>query len=173
MFKNKNKKDLITDIVFFNVLIGVLIGTNIFLKPISISGASMNNTLFNGAFGYSVKTKEDEEFYRGEIVIIKMNDDNGKEKYIVKRIIGLPGEIVSCKNGNVYINGVELDEDTYALGNTENIGTVLLGDDEYFVLGDNREHSSDSRVYGTFKSEQFVSKHMFIINSVTRFGYHE
>ena len=165
-----SKKDVIQYLVFLAVLTGVLLTFNCYLKPISVSGHSMDDTLFDGAYGYSVLFKDNDTLERGEIVVVSVESDDGS-KYIVKRVIGLPGETLTCSNGKVYVDGVELEED-YVLGNTENVN-IALGDDEYFVLGDNREHSSDSRVYGTITTDQVLSKHLFIINSISHFGYYE
>lgn len=169
IYLKENKKDVIYYVVFFAVLTSLLLLVNCVLKPVSVNGHSMDNTLFDGAYGYSVLFKDGDALERGEIVVVSVESDDGS-KYIVKRVIGLPGETLTCNNGKVYIDGVELKED-YTLGNTENVN-ITLGEDEYFVLGDNREHSSDSRVYGAITTDQVLSKHLFIINSLSYFGYH-
>ena len=83
---------------------------------------------------------------RFDIAIFKYPDD--ESQLFVKRIIGLPGETVQVKDGAVYINGELLDEN-YGAEPMNNAGIaaepITLGEDEYFVLGDNRNHSSDSR----------------------------
>ena len=84
---------------------------------------------------------------RGDIVIFKYPDDESVD--YLKRIIGLPGETVQVKDGYVYINGEKLESDIYGKEVMQSAGIaaepITLGDDEYFVLGDNRNNSSDSR----------------------------
>ena len=88
---------------------------------------------------------------RSDIVVIKDPTDGA---YVVKRIIAMPGEAVLFKNGKVYVNGKKLPEPylqpwqktfTYS-GPQEQM--IICGKDQYFVLGDNRDNSFDSRVYG-------------------------
>ena len=114
----------------------------------SVIGDSMEPVLWNGQeilinrIGYKLSTPK-----RGDVVVFLPNG-NENSHYYVKRVIGLPGEKVLIENGNVYINGQLLDEDdTYdkisdaGIAQTE----LELGNDEYFVLGDNRNSSEDSR----------------------------
>ena len=83
--------------------------------------------------------------------------------YYIKRIIGLPGETVQVKDGAVYINGEQLDEH-FGAEPMVNAGIaaepITLGEDEYFVLGDNRNHSSDSREpsVGVLKRDQLIGR---------------
>lgn len=86
---------------------------------------------------------------RGDIIGFDFVDTD-KEKYkVIKRVIGLPGETVSFKDGCVYINDVKLDESEYIDENMETncIATFTVPEDSYFVLGDNRENSYDSRYW--------------------------
>lgn len=114
----------------------------------SVIGDSMEPVLWNGQeilinrIGYKLSTPK-----RGDVVVFLPNG-NENSHYYVKRVIGLPGEKVLIENGNVYIDGQLLEEDdTYdkisdaGIAQTE----LELGNDEYFVLGDNRNSSEDSR----------------------------
>ena len=84
---------------------------------------------------------------RGDIVVIRVPSQG--EELLIKRVIGLPGEMVEIRDGNVYIDGQLLDE-PYANGSTRQgrIGRVIVPALQVFVMGDNRAHSNDSRSFG-------------------------
>ena len=107
-----------------------------------VHGESMMPRVEENTWGLAVRLPL-EKIERFDIVIIKNND-----KYIIKRAIGLPGEHIQYKNNQLSINN-QVIVDSYAVGNTEDF-EYILGENEYFCLGDNREHSSDSRYYGSF-----------------------
>ena len=99
-----------------------------------------------------------------------------KNTFYIKRVIGLPGETVQIADGVIYINGEPLEED-YGLEEITNPGRALepitLGEDEYFVLGDNRNGSSDSRMtdVGNITRKQIVGKASLIIWPFSEFGW--
>lgn len=97
------------------------------------------------------------EIKRGDIVSFEAPyEDN---KYFTKRIIGLPGDFIELKDGEVYING-ELLEENYTKGETWSLteDSLVVPEGRYYVLGDNREHSSDSRYFGTIEKSDMVGK---------------
>ena len=97
------------------------------------------------------------EIKRGDIVSFKAPyEDN---KYFTKRIIGLPGDFIELKDGKVYIDG-ELLEENYTKGETWYLteDNLVVPEGRYYVLGDNREHSSDSRYFGTIEKSDMVGK---------------
>lgn len=102
--------------------------------------------------------------------------ERGDKKYNIKRVIGLPGETVQVEDGLLYINGKKLDTE-HGLNHVALAGLakqpVTLGDDEYFLLGDNRESSEDSRFanVGNVKREQIKGKVWFRISPFKRFGF--
>jgi signal peptidase I len=98
---------------------------------------------------------------RGEIVVFVPPNQPPDDPPLIKRLIGLPGETVSFQDTNVYINGVKLDEpyinepcETWRCPDE----IWQLGDDEYFFMGDNRNHSHDSRAFGPIKHGQIVGR---------------
>lgn len=143
-----------------NIKTKIVIGINIFFLglvlfitqfvsfPI-VSGHSMEPTLKSGEILLLDKTAEFIQRY--DIVVAKSS-----YKLLIKRVIGLPGETISFKNGVIYVNGEPTD---YSFANDEYIldggilkdGELKLDLDEYFIVGDNRNHSSDSREIGPVK----------------------
>ena len=154
MLDNKEEKkstgrSLIGWLLYLLVIIGLayLIVTFVGQRT-KVSGPSMQNTLHNGDNLIVDKLSyrfHDPERYDIIVFPIKFEENT----FYIKRIIGLPGETVQVIDGYMYINGKKLDEH-YGAEVMEDPGIaaepIKLGDDEYFVLGDNRNHSSDSRV---------------------------
>lgn len=93
---------------------------------------------------------------RGDIVVFHAWDSS--EDYI-KRVIGVPGDTVAVRDGKVFVNGAAVDE-PYIQGDTNGGGdaTVVLGDDDFYVMGDNRGNSSDSRLHGALPRSAIVGK---------------
>lgn len=118
---------------------------------------SMYPTLPEG--GYYLVNKYIHHFTppeRGEIVVLRRNA-NASEQY-VKRVIGLSGETITIRSGRVYINGRQLVE-PYAVGLTfPDFGPYRIGKDAYFVLGDNRQVSEDSRHFGSVPVKNILGK---------------
>lgn len=166
MFKKIKNKKLSYETIFFAVLFALIICSRMFLKPVIVSGHSMDTTLDNGMFGYSLIVKDTTEIKRGDIVIVQTDNH-----YIIKRVIGLPGETIQCFNGDIYINDKKLEED-YTSSDTDDFDVITLKTDEYFVMGDNRSNSKDSRTIGPITKDEIVSKHIFVLNSITKFGLH-
>lgn len=100
---------------------------------------------------------------RGDVVVLKFPGDPEHKKYI-KRVIGLPGEHVEIIDGYVYINGQKLNESYIGAGvlTMPNVNRYLR-DDDYFLLGDNRYNSSDSRVWGIAPRRDLIGKAAFTI----------
>lgn len=93
---------------------------------------------------------------RGDVVIFRFPNNPARD--FIKRIIGLPGDRVEIKEGTVYINGEVLHE-TYPLNEgSYSYGPVIVGPDEYFVLGDNRNNSSDSHSWGMLPAKDLIGK---------------
>ena len=98
---------------------------------------------------------------RGDAVVLKFPGDPDRKKYI-KRIIGLPGEHIQIQDGSIYINGTPLNE-TYIPYTTITDSPYRFIDevikpDEYFIMGDNRPNSNDSRIWGTAGKRFLIGK---------------
>ena len=143
---------------------------------LSVAGDAMNPTLNNGEVVlvnrliYDMKSPS-----RGDVVAFRPNGNKNVHKS-VRRIVGLPGEIVQIKDGKVYINDTELKKHVY-VSEIEDAGTasepVKLGKNEYFVLGDNAAVNGDSRYEetGTVTLDDIYGKAWFAVNFGGHFGF--
>ena len=145
------------------------IWNSFFFSPLKVSGDSMNPALRDkdlvivDRISYKVNGAE-----RFDMVIFPYKYDNSRK--LIKRVIGLPGETVEIIDSVIYINGEELEEyygiyDKNMVTRYSHFGPVKLGDDEYFVMGDNRDHSDDSRSddVGAIKEDEIIGKLCFSI----------
>ena len=165
----------------------IILVTSLIIKPNVVSGRSMYPALQTDDRGFSnVLALATEGVERGDIVTANMvNEEDGKTYSVVKRVIGLPGETIECRDEKVCINGKELDESQYLdesfakeWYNTngyfnDSFGPVTLKEDEYFLMGDNRPISMDSREPGPVKKEDILAKDFMVLFPFSRFGYHE
>ena len=129
------------------ILTGLMIGAfiKITLHPAIVNGISMMPTYKNGTVLRSIKDFDKKSLKKGTVIVL-----NKPGKAMIKRIIALPGETVQIENGYVYIDGREDHDFDFDSIDSPGIAKdpVLLGQDEYFVLGDNRNYSNDSRMFG-------------------------
>lgn len=164
--KNNNinvltKKNMVLIIAFYSILmllllsfVGAIIGID------KVVSGSMKNTLQINE--YYLKNKVAFKFKktpkRGDIIDFKHLED-----LYVKRVIGLPNETIYIKNGVVYVNNLELKEDYTINIDYEDYGPYTVPNDEYFVLGDNRSESNDSRFweYSFVKTKDIKGKYLF------------
>lgn len=159
------KKFLKEYIPYVAIIILVIIVKVYVVTPIRVNGPSMNDTLHDkdimilDEISYRFRPIK-----RFDIVVIRYKDE-----YIIKRVIGLPGEVVSCKNNKIYINGKVLEED-FSRKYTNDFDDALVGDDSYFVLGDNRVNSTDSRIIGTISKKSIKGKTSLTVFPFSRFG---
>ena len=142
-------------IPYFIIILVVVIIRCFIVTPVRVDGPSMNNTLYDGDI--MVLNKMDKNYQRNDIVVFKY-----KGEELIKRIIALPHEKVKCVSKIIYVNNEEY-EDTYATGATSDFKEYILGDDEYFVMGDNRNNSLDSRTFGTIKKSDIIGKTNIIL----------
>lgn len=196
-YNEDDERTLLEDIlgfikVFVVSAIVILLFVNFVAHPVRVDGRSMYPTLKDGEFGFTnVGGVLLNGVERGDIVVVTM-EENGQKTHWVKRVIGLPGDTVSCVNDVVYINGKVLDETKYIdpdyrqslvdkFGyfnkvpnadntNVEDFEEVKLKDDEYFVMGDNRPYSKDSRYVGPVKKSQIFTKKMLVLLPISDIG---
>ena len=156
---------------FIVCLILVKLLTTFVICPVRVDGNSMYPTLHDESLGivnlFSVKFGQIE---RQDIVVVRYKSEN--ESW-VKRVIGLPGDRIACRNNKVYINGEVLEEPylhtVYVSEETNKRGyfttdfeEIILKENEYFLMGDNRVMSRDSRMVGVFHKEDIVGKDIYV-----------
>lgn len=195
-YNEDDERTLLEDIlgfikVFVVSAIVILLFVNFVAHPVRVDGRSMYPTLKDGEFGFTnVGGVLLNGVERGDIVVVTMEEE-GQKTHWVKRVIGLPGDTVSCVNDVVYINGKVLDETKYIdpdyrqslvdkfgyfnkVPNANNTNVefeeVKLGDDEYYVMGDNRPYSKDSRYVGPVKKSQIFAKKMLVLLPISDIG---
>lgn len=174
--------------VFKNVMISALITlslliclflsfVNIFCEKVVVIGTSMYSTLREGELGLLIKKEIAPKIEREDIIVF--TKPRGNESInVVKRVIGLPGETIEIKeDGQIYINNQLISQDfldeyqllqTY-VGLDSSYMKVTLKDDEYYVLGDNRFNSQDSRYDGPIKRKDILGKLMFTYAQYRKF----
>lgn len=153
---------LVRDLIFalmFATLVVVFV-----VQPVKVEGTSMLTRLHDGdrifvnkLIYYGVPKLE-----RGDIVVFWYPNDPSKN--YIKRIVGLPGETVEVREGRVLINSIELDEpylDPHLNISHMSLPPVLVKDHYYFVMGDNRDNSSDSRYWGLVPEKYVYGKALF------------
>ncbi len=161
----EKKEGLVSEIVSFS-LIALLIVLPIRLfvaQPFIVSGASMETTFSTGEYLIVDQlTYYFDEPRRGEVIIFRYPKD--PSKFFIKRIIGLPGDTIDISGRQVTItnaenpDGVVLDESYIHSMRPSATITEQLGDGEYFVMGDNRDASSDSRAWGVLQRDKIVGR---------------
>lgn len=148
------------------VVVVVLIVNDFLLINARVPSESMEKTIMTGDrfFGNRLAYLFDDP-ERFDIVVFKYPDD--ESQLFVKRVIGLPGETVEIKDGKVYINGSEtpLDDSFTPETPTGDYGPYVVPEGSYFMLGDNRNHSGDSR----FWKQPYVEKEKIVGKAIFRY----
>lgn len=149
------------------IIIIVLLIRCFVVSPIRVDGSSMVPTLKDGDF--LLLKKYDKEIERFDIVVLK----NGSDK-LIKRVIGLPGEHIEYIDNELYINHEKIvDIKLFTKTNDfmlEDLGVSVIPDDYYFVLGDNRTNSTDSRIIGLVSKKDIQGTVDFRIFPFNKFG---
>ena len=143
------------------VIVVILIRTFI-VTPVRVSGNSMHDTLINGDI--LLLKKYDKSYDRYDIVVFDRNDE-----MLIKRVIGLPGETIEIKDNKIYINDEEIKDIETDL-TTSDFDKIKIPVDSYFVLGDNRTVSNDSRYFGPVNKKYIRGTVSFTIFPFNHFG---
>lgn len=136
-------------VIFMFVTVG-----NVIFGPIKIQGQSMEPTLHNNSLHYTIKHSPIDRF---DIVVANSNEN----KTVIKRVIGLPNDTIEYKNNQLYVNHKKVNEPYLVQPYNQSNFKITLKDDEYYLLGDNRPVSKDSRALGPFKSNQIISELLY------------
>ncbi|MBX9906292.1 signal peptidase I [Patescibacteria group bacterium] len=161
---HKEENFLVEIIRFTIIALLIVIPIRIFVaQPFIVQGASMEPTFETGQYlivdqlSYRLEAPT-----RGDVIVFRYPKD--PKKFFIKRIIGLPGETITIDRTTVSItnsqnpNGFVLDEPYIDSMNPDTLLTQELGENEYFVMGDNRDASSDSRVWGTLNEDLIIGR---------------
>lgn len=135
------------------------------LQPHKIKGASMMPNFPDGEYLLTDKvTYRFQEPERGDVIVFQPPNSRSGEEFI-KRIVGIPGDTIAIRENKVYIDNEELEEsyipeDVLTIGGAFVSGGkgIIVPTESYFVLGDNREHSSDSRSWGFVEKEKITGR---------------
>lgn len=160
--------------------LGLYLIINFAIQTVHVIGSSMYPTVTDN--DYLIATKIDYRLHppqRGDIII--MRDPYDQTRDFIKRVIGVPGDHILIRQGQVFINGHLLRENyinnepqtenaDWPLGQTTDPLGVKLASDQFFVMGDNRNHSSDSRVFGPVRRDQIEARAWLRVLPFTRLG---
>jgi signal peptidase I len=139
-----------------------LIIRNFVLTFVIVDGPSMEDLLYTGdimivsRIHYLIGTPQ-----RGDVAMCKYPNDPSNSNY-VKRVIGLPGETIECIDQTIFINDEPLQEPYLMKGNSNDFGKTVIPDGYYFVMGDNRPRSKDSRSVGFLSKDQVLGRAVII-----------
>ncbi len=135
-----------------------------------VLSVSMEPTLHEGQYLLISKTSYwFHEPERGDIVVVEPLNGDKNSIPLIKRLIGLPGDTIEARDGRLWINGVAINE-TYVSGPLSYVNRWTLGANEYFILGDNRNNSSDSHSWGPIPKENIIGKAIFRYWPLELFG---
>ena len=173
--------EFISSVVEFIKTVAIIIVIAFFVRfylvqPFVVDGSSMEPNFHNGEYLLVDKiTYRLRQPQRGDVIVF--HPPPSPTFNYIKRIIGLPGDKIDIKDGEIFINGVKLQEpyleDERTIVRVSDFANVdkKLGSEEYFVLGDNRDHSSDSREWGTLPKANIIGRAWLVIFPQKYFGF--
>lgn len=173
-----NLKSHIIDFIQTLVVFGAIFALIYLLvaQPHKVSGRSMVPTFQDGDYIFTDKlTYRFREPMHGEVVVLKNPRDESED--FIKRIIALPGDSIKVENSRIFVNGQPANESYLPSDTPTRAGSFLnegalinVANNQYFVIGDNRDHSSDSREWGPITKEEIIGKVFFRYWPIQTFG---
>ena len=189
--ENKNKKpekektliqELISTLLYIIVITSIFLCIRLYIiAPVSVEGASMEPTLQDGNHLILNKVSDVDRF---DVIVFPAPEEDGKQ--FIKRVIGLPGDEITFQDQTLYINGETIEEDYVDLSKVSDSdlqslnsdfnlssleGVEQVPEDSYFVLGDNRVNSKDSRSFGFISRNNVTGKTSLRIWPLDRLGF--
>lgn len=154
-------------IIYGLIILGVILLRTFVITPVTVDGQSMEPTLHNN--NVLLLEKYNKSYNRFDVVVLNKNGEK-----LIKRIIGLPGEYIAYKDNILFIDHVQTED----IGNIpktadfelSDYGYDVIPEDYYFVLGDNRVNSSDSRVFGLVHKDDIIGTASFRIYPINELG---
>ena len=177
----KKGRGILTEVAEVALLaVGLYLVINFAIQTVHVIGSSMYPTV--GDQDYLVATKIDYRLHapqRGDIII--MRDPYDASRDFIKRVVAVPGDRILIRQGRVYVSGKLLEEPyinsepwtenaDWPLSQSGDPDGVLLKSDEYFVMGDNRNHSSDSRLFGPVRRDQIEARAWIRVLPISKIG---
>ena len=159
-------KKYIKELLPYILIVLIVLMIKLFVvAPIRVNGPSMEDTLYNGDIMILDEIKyRFSSIKRFDIVVVRYEDE-----YLIKRIVGLPGEKIEYRNNKLYINGKYVKE-KFSHAETEDFKSMTIPKNKYFVLGDNRINSTDSRIIGFISKKDIKGTTSLTLYPFDRFG---
>lgn len=142
----------------------------IFFKPVVVDGPSMKNTLLSHDYLIAAKYLTIKP-HKGDITLALLDSTRSTPgRLLIKRIVGVPGDKVKITKGQLVVNDMIIEEKYLGSNDSQNIKEIVLKAGEYYLLGDNRQDSIDSRVIGPIKVDELQGRVLYRLMPANRFG---
>lgn len=174
MEETKKSKSFIREAIdLLSIFILMYLLFTFVLMSVRVDGQSMEPNFYNGDRGImlrSLPANINNPNYQ-DVVVVEIAQ-GGESELIVKRVIAKPNDRLMIKDNQIYVNGQMIEDDSRALDTyMDDYSEIKLGEDEYFVLGDNRNISRDSRIIGTIKRQQIKAINGFMFWPLGDIGF--